>query len=118
MINTPMNLYTYSQIVLMVYTFYPNKIILQEIVELLQQKIQLTTLYKIQANIKGNEKLNKLAKKGSKKEHVDAIRPYKFAHSTPYYCKKDSWHSMTKTLDKGPIRFFENHIIKYDKKKI
>ena len=48
---------------------YPDKTILQEIVELLQQRTQPTTLYKVQAhtNIEGNEKASKLAKKGKKK---------------------------------------------------
>ena len=42
---------------------HPDKIISQEIVELLQQKIQSTTLYKVQAhaNIEGNEKADELA---------------------------------------------------------
>ena len=48
---------------------------------------QPTILYKVQAhaNIEGNEKADKLAKEGRDKEHTDAINPYKFAHSTPYY---------------------------------
>ena len=95
-----------------------DKIILQEIVELLQQRTQPTTLYKVRAyaNIEGNEKRDELAKEGREKEHTDAINPYKFSHSTPYYYQKDWWHFMDETLDKGPIRFFEKHIIKYDRK--
>ena len=48
---------------------HPDKTILQEIVELLQQRTQPTTLYKIQvyANIKGNEKQTNLLKKVEKK---------------------------------------------------
>ena len=97
---------------------HPNKTILQEIVELLQQRTQPTILYKVQAhaNIEGNEKADELAKEGRKKEHIDAINPHKFAHSKPYYYQKDWWHSMDETPDKGPIRFFEKHIIKHDKK--
>ena len=97
---------------------HPDKTILQEIIELLQQSTQPTTLYKVQAhaNIEGNEKVGKLAKEGRKKEHTDAINPYEFAHSTPYYHQKDWWHSMDKTPDKGSIRFLENHIIKHDRK--
>ena len=70
---------------------HPNKTVLQEIVELLQQRTQPTTLYKVQAhaNIEGNEKVDKLAQKGREKEHNDAINPRKFAHSTPYYYQKD-----------------------------
>ena len=84
---------------------HPNKTILQEIVELLQQKTQFTTLYKVRAlaNIEGNEKADKLAKIGRKKGHFDAIYPLEFAHSTPYYYQRDWWHSMSETPDKGPI---------------
>ena len=76
---------------LTLYNNHPNKIILQEIVELLQQRTQPTTLYKIQAhvNIEGNEKESKLAKEGREKEHIDAINPHKFAHSILYYHHKD-----------------------------
>ena len=97
---------------------HPDKTILQEIVELLQQRTQPTTLYKVRAhtNIEGNEKADELAKKGREKEHIDAINPHEFAHSTPYYYQKDWWHSIDKTLDKGPIRFLKKHIIKHDKK--
>ena len=60
---------------------HPDKTILQEIVKLLQQRTQPTTLYKVRAhaNILGNEK---------EKEHIDAINPHEFAHSTPYYYQK------------------------------
>ena len=66
------------------------------------------------ANIEGNEKADELAKEGRDEEHIDAIIIQKFAHSTPYYYQKDWWHSMNETLDKGPIRFLEKHIIKHD----
>ena len=64
---------------------HPNKTILQEIIELLQQRTQPTTLYKVQAhaNIEGNEKADEFSKEGREKKHIDAINPYKFAHSTP-----------------------------------
>ena len=67
-----------------------DKTILQEIVEFLQQRTQPTTLYKVQAhtNIEGNEKADELAKEGREKEHIDAINPHEFAHSTPYYYQK------------------------------
>ena len=66
---------------------HPDKTILPKIVKLLQQKTQPTTLYKVRAhtNIEGNEKADELAKEGREKEHIDAINPHKFAHSTPYY---------------------------------
>ena len=98
---------------------HPDKTILQEIVELLQQRIQPATLYKVQvhANFEGNEKADKLAKEGRKKEYIDAISPHEIAHSTPYYYQKDWWHSMDETSDKGPIQFLEKHrFIKHDRK--
>ena len=89
---------------------HPNKTILQEIVELLQQRTQPTTLYKVQvhANIEGNEKAKELAKEGREKEHTDAINPHKFAHSTPYNYQKDWWHSMDETPDKVQLDFLKN----------
>ena len=62
---------------------HPDKTILQEIVELLQQRTQPTTLYKIRAhaNIEDNEKAKELAIVGSKKEHIDVTNPHEFAHS-------------------------------------
>ena len=100
------------------YDNHPDKTLLQEIVEFLQQRTQPTTLYKVQAhaNIEGNEKADELVQKGRQKEHTNAINPHEFAHSTPYCYQKDSWHSMDETLDKAPIRFLEKHIIKYDRK--
>ena len=70
---------------------HPDKTILLEIVELLQQTTQPTTLYKVQAhtNIEGNEKADELAKEGREKEHIDANNPHEFVHSTPYYYQKD-----------------------------
>ena len=96
---------------------HSNKILLQEIVELLQQRTQTTTLHKVRAhtNIIGNEKVDELAKEGRDKEHTNAINPHEFAHSTPYYYQKDWWHSMDETPDKGPIRFLNKHIIKRDR---
>ena len=92
---------------------HPDKTILQEIVELLQQRTQSTTLYKVRAhaNIEGNEKANELAKEGREKEHIDAINPHKFAYSTPCYYQKDWWHSIDETPDKYPIRFLKNIIL-------
>ena len=92
-----------------------DKIVLQEIVELLLQRTQLTTLYKVKAhaNIEGNEKVDKLAKIRQERGFYDAIHPHEFAHSTPYYYQRDWWHSMIETPDKGPIQFFEKYLIKY-----
>ena len=100
------------------YNNHPDKTILQEIVELLQQRTQSSTLYKVQAhaNIERNEKAEELAKEGREKEHIDAINPHEFAHCIPYYYQKDWWQCMDETLNKGPIRFLEKHIIKHDRK--
>ena len=97
---------------------HPDKTIVQELVKLLQQRTQLTTLYKVRVHtiIESNKKVDELAKEGRKKEHIDAINPHEFVHSTPYYYQKDWWHSIDEIPDKGPIRFFEKHIIKHDRK--
>ena len=89
---------------------HPNTIILQEIVELLQQRTQPTTLYKVRVhtNIEGNEKADELAKEGREKEHTDVINPHEFAHSTPYYYQKDWWHSMVKHRTKAQLDFLKN----------
>ena len=89
---------------------HPDKTILQEIVELLQQRTQPTILYKVQAhtNIEGNKNADELAKEGRKKEHIDAINPHEFAHSIPYYYQKDWWHSMDEIVDKGQSNFLKN----------
>ena len=65
---------------LTVHNNHPDKTILQEIVKLLQQRTQPTTLYKVQShtNIKSNEKADELAK-----EHTHAINLHEFVHSTP-----------------------------------
>ncbi|HYP43255.1 MAG TPA: RNase H family protein [Candidatus Nitrosocosmicus sp.] len=94
-----------------------DKIILQEIATLLQQRTQPTTLYKVRAHAKinGNEKADELAKKGRDEDFYNATLPHEFAHSTPYYFQKDKWPSMEETPYKGPIRFLEKHIIRYNK---
>ena len=56
-----------------------------------------------------------MAKKGRDEDFYNAMLPHEFSHSTPYYFQKDEWPSMEETPDKGPIRFLEKHIIKYDK---
>jgi hypothetical protein len=85
--------------------------------QLLQNRIQPITLYKLRAHVKidGNEQTNKLAKDGLELDHRIAIHPYEHAHATPYYYQKDVWASMTDVLDKGPVRFLEKQIIKYDR---
>ena len=50
---------------------HPDKTILTSMVEMLQNRTQLTTLHKVHAhaNIDGNEKADELAKLGRAKEH-------------------------------------------------
>ncbi len=83
----------------------------------LTQRTQPTTLYKVRAhaNIKGNEEVDTLDKEGTSKEQSNASQPHEFAHSTPYYYQRDPWPSMGTSPDKGPIRFLEKHLTKYDK---
>ena len=102
----------------MLHNNHPDKMILEEIVTLLQQQTQPTSLYKVRvhANIESNEQAHQLAKDGRDKDHQDANNPHKFAHSTPYYYQKDWWHSMEETPNKGPIRFLDKHFMYHDKR--
>lgn len=61
-----------------------------------------------------NRLADELAKQGCDKDHHNASLPHELAYSTPYYFHKDWWPSMDATPDKGPIRFLEKHLIKYD----
>ena len=99
------------------HNIHPDKTILEEIVNFLIQRTQPTTLYEVRthANIKGNEEVDTLAKEGTSKEHFNASQPHEFAHPTPYYYQRGEWPSMGITPDKGPIRFLEKHLTKYDK---
>ena len=86
-------------------------------VQLLQDRTQPITLYKVRAhvNIEGNEQANKLAKAMLELNHRIAIHPHEHAHVTPFYYQTDVWASMTDVPDKGPVRFLEKQIIKYDR---
>jgi len=96
---------------------HPDQITLATMVQLLQNRTQPNTLYKVRAhvNIDGNEQAYKLAKNDLELEHIIAIHPYEHAHATPSYYQKDVWASMTDVPDKGPVRFLEIQIIKYDR---
>ena len=85
----------------------PDQITLATMVQLLQNRIQPITLYKVKAhvNIDGNEQAYKLAKEGQEIEHRIATHPYEHAHVTPYYYQNDVWASMMDVPDKGPVRF-------------
>ena len=96
---------------------HPDQTTLDSMVKILQNRTQPITLYKVRAhvNIDGNEKAYKLAKEGLELEHRIAIHPYEHAHATPYYYQKDVWASMEDVPDKGPVRFLEKQIKKYDR---
>ena len=85
-------------------------------VEMLQNRTQLTTLHKVRphANIEGNEKADELAKLGRVKDHREAKHPYEHAHATPFYFQKDDWPSMVATPDKGPIHFLDKYLKRLD----
>jgi hypothetical protein len=86
-------------------------------VQLLQNRTQPITLYKVRAhvNIDGNEQADKLAKEGLELKHMIVIHSYEHAHATPYYYQREVWASMTDDPDKGPVRFLEKQITRYDR---
>ena len=82
-----------------------DKTILLEMITLHQRTYPLT-IYKVRAysNIRGNDKVDILAKEGNKQEHKHPCFPNKHAYSTLYYLYKDFWlGNMTKTPYKGLI---------------
>ena len=91
---------------------HPDKTILTSMVEMLQNRTQLTTLHKFHAhvNTEGNEKADELAKLGRVKDHRIAKHPYEHAHATPIYFQKDDWPIMASTPDKGPVRFLDKYL--------
>jgi ribonuclease HI len=64
---------------------HPDRTTLATMVQLLQNRIQPITLYKVRAhvNIDGNEQADTLAKEGLELDHRNAIHPYEHAHATP-----------------------------------
>ena len=96
---------------------HPNQVTLASMIQLLQNRRQPITLYKVRShvNIDGSEQADKLAKAGLNLNHRCAIHPYEHAHATPYYYQKDVWPSMLDTPNKGPVRFLEKQIIKFDR---
>jgi hypothetical protein len=97
---------------------HPDKTILTQIIEILQSRIQPTSLHKVKAhtNIIGNEIVDTLAKNGRHKQHSLPTVPHEFVHSTPYYFHKDEWIGMHYTPYKGHIRNFQQYLIKYTTK--
>lgn len=73
---------------------------------------QLTTIHKSKAltNIDGNEQEDILAKNGTQKKF--ATKSYEFAHTKPYYLKKDTWPGPRKRHDKNPVICLETYINK------
>jgi hypothetical protein len=96
---------------------HPDQVTFASMVQLLQNRSQPTTLYKVRAhvNIDGTEQANELAKKGLDLNHRNTMRPYEHAHATPYDYQKDEWPSMIDTPDKNPISILEKQIKKYDR---
>jgi hypothetical protein len=94
---------------------HPDKTILQEIVTMLLQRTQPTSLHKVKAhtNITCNEIADALAKRGRKQRHHYPSLPREFSHSTPYYLHKDEWIGMYHTPYKRPIRNFQRYLHKY-----
>jgi hypothetical protein len=86
-------------------------------VEMLKQRTQPTTIYKVKAhtNIEGNEQADQLAKAGTKKKYSFASKSYEFAHTTPYFFHKDVWPGPNKRPDKGPVRCLQTYIAKHDR---
>jgi hypothetical protein len=97
---------------------HPDKTILTQIIEMLQSWTQPTSLHKVKAhtNITGNEIVDTLAKNGRHKQHSLPAEPHEFSHSTPYYFHKDEWIGMDYIPYKGPIRNFQQYLIKYTTK--
>lgn len=95
---------------------HPEQTILISMVQMLQNRIHITTLHKVRAhgNIEGNEQADKLAKEGREKPHKNAKHRYKYAHANPYYFQKEDWPSKETTPDKGPVRFLGKHLKKQD----
>ena len=69
---------------------HPYQVTLASMVQLLQNRSQPITLYKVRAhvNIDGNEQVDKLAKEGLDLTHRSATHSYEHAHATPYYYQK------------------------------
>jgi hypothetical protein len=57
---------------------------------------------KAHANIDGNERIDKLAKDGTKLPHSLPTQSYKKTHFTPYHLHKDNWPSMDNTSIQRP----------------
>ena len=97
------------------HTNHPDKTILSEMVQMLQQQTHILTRHKVRAysNIHGNDKADELAKAGHDSEHQWPLSPHEYAHSTPYFLHKDSWlGNMNRTPHKGPIRHLQKQLTK------
>ena len=70
---------------------HPDKTILTQIIQMLQSRIQPTSIHKVKAhsNITSNNIVDTLAKNGRHKQHSLPTEPHEFAHSIPYYFQKD-----------------------------
>jgi hypothetical protein len=86
-------------------------------IDMITQRTQPTTITKVraQANIVGNEHVDKIATDGNKLPDRSLIHPYEKAHPTPYYLHRDNWPSMDQTPDKGPIRHLQPYFQEHEK---
>ena len=98
---------------------HADQTILKDIVKMLKNRTQTTTIHKVKAhiNIYGNEQADALAKDGTKKLYKFASKSFEFAHTTPYYFQKDIWPGPIKRPDKGPVKCLETYIHKHDREK-
>ena len=96
---------------------HADKSILSSMIEMLKNRTQPTTIYKVKAhtNIAGNERADQLAKIGAKKTYRFANKIYEFAHTTSFYYQKDKWPGPLKRPDKGPVRCLQTYITKHDR---
>ena len=96
---------------------HPDQNTLASMVELLQQRTQPISLYKVKAHINfyGNKAADTLAKQGLLIAHRNAEQSNKYAHATPYYYQKENWPSRIDVLDKRRVRILEKQIKKYDR---
>ena len=101
------------------HTNHPDKTIFSEMVDMLCQRTQITSLDKVHAhaNIQGNEKADEFAKAQKHLAQPLPFLPHEYAHSIPYYLCKDFWKGkMAKTPYKGPIRHLQGYIKKHTHK--
>ena len=99
------------------HTNHADRTILSDMVEMLQKRTNILTIYKVKAhsNITINDKADELAKARYEEEHRLSIFLNEDAHSKSYFLHKDFWlGNMSRTPYKGPIRHLQKYLIKYN----